>query len=98
MLLHCTMQGLNRRLWQVSRSLTGSLVVTFGGVPNFDVANSLDGAYLGSFTMVAINEFLVRLPSKRADNRYRSGTVNSKSFVGKVLLRIKWKFELINAL
>ena len=29
---------------------------------------------------------------------YRSGTVNSESFVGKVLLRIKWKFELINAL
>ena len=26
--------------------------------------------------------------------RYRSGTVNSKSFVGNVLLRIKWKFEL----
>ena len=25
---------------------------------------------------------------------YRSGTVNSKSFVGKVLLQIKWKFEL----
>ena len=25
---------------------------------------------------------------------YRSGTVNSKSFVGKVLLRIKRKFEL----
>ena len=25
---------------------------------------------------------------------YRSGTVNLKSFVGKVLLRIKWKFEL----
>ena len=29
---------------------------------------------------------------------YRSSTVNSKSFVGKVLLQIKWKFELINAL
>ena len=29
---------------------------------------------------------------------YRSETVNSKSFVGKVLLRIKWKFELIYAL
>ena len=29
---------------------------------------------------------------------YRSGTVNSKSFVGKVLLRIKWKFELTYAL
>ena len=26
--------------------------------------------------------------------QYRSGTVNSKSFVGKVLLRIKQKFEL----
>ena len=25
---------------------------------------------------------------------YRSGMVNSKSFIGKVLLRIKWKFEL----
>ena len=29
---------------------------------------------------------------------YRSGTVNSKSFVCKVVLRIKWKFELIYAL
>ena len=29
---------------------------------------------------------------------YRSGTVNSKSFVGKVLLWIKWKFELNNTL
>ena len=34
----------------------------------------------------------------RFKSKYRSGTVNSKSFVGKVLLRIKWKFELINAL
>ena len=25
---------------------------------------------------------------------YRLGTVNSKSFIGKVFLRIKWKFEL----
>ena len=24
----------------------------------------------------------------------RSGTVNLKSFIGKVLLRIKWKFKL----
>ena len=29
---------------------------------------------------------------------YRSGTVNSKSFIGKVLLQIKWKFELTYAL
>ena len=28
------------------------------------------------------------------NDKYRSGTVNSKSLVGKVLLRIKWKFEL----
>ena len=30
--------------------------------------------------------------------KYRSGTVNSKSFVGKVFLRIKRKFELTYAL
>ena len=29
---------------------------------------------------------------------YRSAMVNSKSFVEKVFLRIKWKFELIYAL
>ena len=32
------------------------------------------------------------------NDKYRSGTVNSKSFVGKVLLRIKQKFELTYAL
>ena len=31
---------------------------------------------------------------KHTETCYRLGTVNSKSFVGKVLLRIKWKFEL----
>ena len=36
-------------------------------------------------------EHYVLLPD---DYNYRSGTVNSKSFVGKVLLRIKRKFEL----
>ena len=35
---------------------------------------------------------------KNCEFPYRSGTVNSKSFVGKVLLRIKWKFELIDTL
>ena len=34
----------------------------------------------------------------RKPSRYRSGTVNSKSFVGKILLWIKWKFELTYAL
>ena len=37
-------------------------------------------------------------PSLLSCLHYRSGTVNSKSFVGKVLLRIKWKFELTYAL
>ena len=30
----------------------------------------------------------------KQSGHYRSGTVNSKSFVGKDLLRIKWNFEL----
>ena len=39
-------------LWQVSlagdsESLIGRLSVTFGGVPNFNVDDSLDGAYFG---------------------------------------------------
>ena len=38
--------------------------------------------------------FVPRSSSARSFQIYRSGTVNSKSFVGKVLLRIKWKFEL----
>ena len=33
-----------------------------------------------------------------SERKYRSGTVNSKSFIGKVFLRIKWKFELTYAL
>ena len=40
----------------------------------------------------------VNPPPKKWDQtgsaRYRSGMVNSKSFVGKVLLRTKWNFEL----
>ena len=41
-------------LWQVSLadnsgSLIGHLSVTFGGAPNFDVADSFGGAYLGVF-------------------------------------------------
>ena len=43
-------------LWQVSlagdsHSLIGHLPVTFSGAPNFDVADSLDGAYLGPFRL-----------------------------------------------
>ena len=42
-------------LWQASLagdsgSPIGHLTVAFGGAPNFDVADSLDSAYLGSFT------------------------------------------------
>ena len=39
-----------------------------------------------------------RKVQRRYPIQYRSGTVNSKSFVSKVLLRIKWKFELTHAL
>ena len=34
-----------------SGSLIGHLPVTFGGAPNFDVADSLDGAFLGPFKL-----------------------------------------------
>ena len=37
---------------------------------------------------------LVTRSEMEVNLQYRSGTVNSKSFVGKVLLRIKWKFKL----
>ena len=53
-------------LWQVSLagnsgSLIGHLPVTFGGAPNFDVADSLDGAYLGPFNANPWNLLLKRL-------------------------------------
>ena len=50
---------------------------------------------LTGFTMAA------PIKNNNADticDAYRSGTINSKSFIGKVLLRIKWKFELNYAL
>ena len=40
---------------------------------------------------VKLNEERIR---KHGIYKYRLGTVNSKSFVSKFLLRIKWKFEL----
>ena len=43
----------------------------------------------------ALNQlFLFDVISNLSHWAYRSGSANSKSFVGKVLLRIKWKFEL----
>ena len=44
------------------------------------------------------NEFPWRILETRDQCQYRSGMVNSKSFISKVLLRIKWKFELTYAL
>ena len=43
-----------------------------------------------------VDTFSDTLDSNAID--YRTGTVNSKSFVGKVLLRIKWKFPVIQIL
>ena len=47
---------LNMLLWKVSLagdsgSMIGHLLVISGGAPNSDVADSLDGAYLGPFTI-----------------------------------------------
>ena len=47
--------------------------------------------FTGAFLYECLTKTLYR-------HKYRSGTVNSKSFVGKVLLRIKRKFELTYAL
>ena len=45
----------------------------------------VDLTYLTLWLICALN-YIVKC--------YRSGMVNLKSFVGKVLLQIKWKFEL----
>ena len=50
--------------------------------------------FLHTFLMIELQKSLL----DKTYTVYRSGTVNSKSFVCKVLLRIKRKFELINAL
>ena len=34
------------------------------------------------------------MQAQGSQHGYTSGTVNAKSLVGKVLLRIKWKFKL----
>ena len=56
----CTLlcMALTMRLWQVSLagdsgSLIGHLSVTSSGAPDSGVANSLDGAYLGPFNLMA---------------------------------------------
>ena len=56
LLLYCPVlyKALNMHLWQVSlagnfSSLIGLMSMTFGGAPNSNVADSLDGAYLGPF-------------------------------------------------
>ena len=43
----------------------------------------------GDDIQVSVNEHLLYLSVVRKNIYYRSGTVNSKSFVGKVLIRIK---------
>ena len=56
---------------------------------NKHVSHVIDSAILLSITKIStLTEQNFRFYN------YRSGTVNSKSFVGKVLLRIKRKFEL----
>ena len=58
------------------------------GIPVFVSLHTLnDGSSIGT-------KFLLELTIWY----YRLGTVNLKSFISKVLLRIKWKFELTYAL
>ena len=61
-------------------------VVVIGIISSYN----LTAAKTGWFIYLNLQKF--------TKNEYRSGTVNSKSFVGKVLLRIKWKFKLNNTL
>ena len=55
-----------------------------GACVGYDEIWSMSGRYASYW-----NAFLLQIKIS-----YGSGMVNSKSFVGKVLLRIKWKFEL----
>ena len=72
-----------------------------------DVLNHEDSNYLSfSFTYIRLSSKAMDLtapsfhlgPRKMHVSFYRSETVNSKSFIGTVLLRIKRKFELTYAL
>ena len=51
---------------------------------------SIDGAGGHGCQPITLGNIL----SRKSAWNYRSGTVNSKSFVGKDFLRIKWKCEL----
>ena len=63
-----------------------SLYLEIGKKQDRQKANTVQG--------IPSNVWLHRHIPSDSNIKYRSGTVNSKSFVGKVLLRIKWKFEL----
>ena len=76
---------LNMHLWQVSlagdfRSLIGCLSVIFGGALNFDVADSLDSAYLDhsldhgliSLSNIKIGTFSVNFLTTMESNVFRS--------------------------
>ena len=63
-------------------------------IDNFSEVKIKFHSKLGSKVLVFIRNSIMPFHSYN----YRSGMVNSKSFVGKILLRIKWKFELTYAL
>ena len=56
-----------------------------------EVAVHLESSGPGDWTLIYEDDMVRTLVSNL---KYRSGTVNSKSFVGKVWLQIKWKFKL----
>ena len=50
--------------------------------------------YHDKLTASWLSNSVIGFLQTRRNWQYRSGTFTSKSFVTKVLLRIKWKFEL----
>ena len=77
----------------------GNMFITLESSKSENLLDELDESDEDSnlFCDVRENDFQSPVVSKVNVIRnpmYRSGMVNSKSFIGKVLLRIKWKFEL----
>ena len=58
--------------------------------------DAMEGCTFAHYSLRSVNVIIYHTTNTKEQGKflYRSGTVNSKSFVGKVLLRIKRKFEL----
>ena len=73
-------------LWQVSlagdsRSLIGHMSVAFGGAPNFYVADSLDGAFSGPFSLHIYKDILSNIRFSRRCTRSQLYIVTSANCI-----------------